>query len=82
MGHASFLAMIYSPLGEYRGKMAKFGHLAKSEICASLRGLNDKFLAPLDIVLSGADETGVEDGVVAIVVGVEKVGSGIRTVSH
>ena len=41
---------------------------SSSEICASVRGLDDKFLTHLALVSSGADCTGWEDVVDVVVV--------------
>ena len=59
--------MIYSPLDECFGTTLKSGSLAKSEVCASVNGLDDRFLTYLALMSSGAGETGFED-VVAVFV--------------
>ena len=59
--------MIYSTLGECWDATAKLGHLAKGRICASVSGLDDKFLSHLALMLSRAGETGLE-GIDAVVV--------------
>ena len=40
--------------------------LAKSKICASVSGLDDKFLTHLALMSSGAEETGMKDAVVEL----------------
>ena len=54
--------MIYLPLGEYSGTRAKFGPLDKSETCASVCSLPDKFFNHLALVGSGVALDGNIDG--------------------
>ena len=56
---------MFFPSGEYLGTTEKLGPLAKSEICASVSGLDDKFLTHLALILSGDSETGLGDVVAA-----------------
>ena len=63
--------MISSPLGEYLGTALKLGPLAKSEICTSMNGLEDKFLTQLAVMLSGVGEPVLQ--VIALFVGVGAV---------
>ena len=48
---------IVSPLGEYLGTTAKLGPPAKSEICASVSGLEDMFFTHLGVMLPGTGAT-------------------------
>ena len=51
----------------------KLGPLPKSEICASVRGLDDKRVTHIALMLYGAGDTALDD-VVAVVVGMELLG--------
>ena len=64
----------YSPLGQYPGHTVYIRPLAKSDTCASERGLLDMFLTHWALDLSGAGVDGVAavvNVVVALTLGVE-----------
>ena len=59
-------ALIYSPLGGYHSITAKFEPLARSETCALVRGLLDKFFT--NLVWFRVDVYGDLDSVFAVIV--------------
>ena len=61
--HSTSTAMINSTLGQYLGTTMKLGPLAKSEACACISDLDDRFWTYMTMMPLGVGEFGLPDAV-------------------